>query len=82
MCSRYCVVSVTSQGVSAHRATRADLGAEHRLAPRLDGGQVNDHAAPQGLPVQLLVLSAPGLALWDFVKLNLLLKVRKLVRTV
>ena len=82
MHSRDRVVSVPSEGVSAHRAAGADLDAEHGPAPGLDGGQVDDHAAPQRLPVQLLVLCTPGLALGDFVKLNLLLKVRKLVWTV
>ena len=71
-----------SEGVSAHRAAGADLGAEHGPAPGLDGGKVDDYAAPQRLSIQLLVLCTPGLALGDFVKLNLLLKVRKLVWTV
>ena len=72
---------MTSEGVSAHGAAGAGLGTDHGFAPRLDGGQVDDHATPQGLTVQLLVLSTPGLALRDFVKLNLLLKVRKSVGT-
>ena len=82
MHSRDRVVSVPSEGVSANGAAGADLGAEHGPAPGLNRGQVDDHAAPQSLPVQLLVLRTPGLTLGDFVKLNLLLKVRKLVWTV
>ena len=71
-----------TERVSAHGAAGADLGAEHGPAPGLDGGQVDNHAAPKRLLVQLLVLCTPRLALGDLVKLNLLLKVRKLAWTV